>query len=596
VPTTAPGRTWIKATDPALTSAPAPITGGALITELLRRRAGATALGCLASTVHQTCEALVPLAIGLAVEHAVDGGSPARIMIAVGLLLLLFAVLATGGGVAFWVLNSTSLRAAHDLRVRAVGRILADPSVGRDRRPGELMNILTTDTKATADVLRVLGNLVSGAAGLSVAVVVLVRIEPFLGLGILLVVITLVLGINRLGPRLERRARARQQAGGLAAALAAELVQALRPLRGFGGVPEATRRYRQASRQSLDTALGTASASALIAATGLLASGAVLVGTAAAAGTMALSGRISLGEFVTVVVMTSFVAEPVQRVTDGVQRIALCRAGADRVAALLTPPSSGPSHDSAGRPGPLRVRDVTLGPITGLDLTLRPGELLGIATTDPAIADTITDLLAGRRAPERGEVGFGDVGFGEVALGPPAGSPGGSRRHLLAEPHVAQLLGRSLAEVMDSDRGPVRMKPALAAAGAEDVLVSLGLSGSDGSEGLDGSEGELLDGGSNLSGGQRQRIALARALAAEAPVLLLRDPLTAVDAATEDRVAEGLRAWRAGNSAGTIIVTTSPPLLSRCDRVLFLGAGRPPVTATHRELVADSDYAETVLR
>src|SRR3712207_7195999 len=53
--------------------------------------------------------------------------------------------------------------------------------------------------------------------------------------------------------------------------------------------------------------------------------------------------------------------------------------------------------------------------------------------------------------------------------------------------------------------------------------------------------------------------------AAEPAVLGLHDPTTAIDAATEDRGATGLRSYRAGRS--TLLVTSSPALLARCDRV-----------------------------
>jgi len=547
-----------------------------LILDVLRRRARPALAGCSASIVHQTCEALVPLAIGLAVDHAIDGAPPIAILIAVGAVLALFTVLATGGGVASWVLSATSLREAHDLRVRAMGHVLADPLVGRDRRPGELMSILTSDTKATADIVRVLAYLASGVVGLAVAVVVLLRVDLWLGLGIVVVLPLLVLGIDRLGPWVERKVRARQQAGGLAAALAAELVHALRPLRSFGGVPEAVRRYRLTSRRSLDTVLDTASASAVVAVTGLLATGAVLVGTAAAAGAMALSGRVSVGEFVTVVVMASFVAEPVRRISASVEQIAGSRAGAARVAALLTASPRASTDVAAETLGPVRVRDVAVGPITGLDFTLAPGEVLGIATTDPAAADAVADLLARRVRPSSGTLSFGDVDAADVD----------ARRHVLVEPHAAYLLGGTLDAALDTGRavGSDAVDRAVTAAGAAEVVDSLARQRS-----------VLLEGGANLSGGQRQRVALARALAAEPPVLVLRDPLTAVDAVTEDAVAEGLHALRRDGSAGTVVITTSPPLLSRCDRVVFLDGG-PPVVSTHAELATVRAYAEAVLR
>ena len=72
-----------------------------------------------------------------------------------------------------------------------------------------------------------------------------------------------------------------------------------------------------------------------------------------------------------------------------------------------------------------------------------------------------------------------------------------------------------------------------------------------------------------LSGGMKQRVALARALAVDAPVLVLHDPTTAVDAVTESSIADGLRAARRRRS--TILLTNSPALLAVCDRIVDLG-------------------------
>jgi putative ABC transport system ATP-binding protein len=547
-------------------------TAQALIVDVLRRRRRATVSGAVAASVHQICEALVPVAIGVAVELAVDGARPLAILLAVAGILALFVVLGAGGGIANWTLTAASLREAHELRVRAVAQLLGDPDTGHGRATGELMSILTSDTRATAEVIRVVTNLVSGCAGLAVTVVVLLRVDLWLGIGILVVVPALMFGIDRIGPWLERRVRASQQAGGLAAALAAELVQALRPLRGFGGVPEAVRRYRGVSRRSLRAALDTTTASAVVEGAGLLATGLVLIGTAAAAGALALSGRITIGAFVTVVAMAAFVGDPVSRIAAAVTQSAVSRASAARVAALLPTVVRPAGGATVERLGPLRVQEVTVGPVRGLDFTLGPTELLGIVTTGPDLADAVTDLLAGREPPEAGRVFFGAVPVDSL-------EPYRVRRQVLVEPHTAHLFGATLDAALDTGRGtgPATTARALAAAGAGDVPT------------------ELLDGGANLSGGQRQRVALARAMAAGPPVLVLRDPLTAVDAVTEDAVAEGLKALRHKDGA-TIVVTTSPPLLSRCDRVIFLDRDRSPVVATHAQLSADPAYAGAVLR
>jgi putative ABC transport system ATP-binding protein len=221
----------------------------------------------------------------------------------------------------------------------------------------------------------------------------------------------------------------------------------------------------------------------------------------------------------------------------------------------------------------LRVQDVALGPVRGLDFTLRPAEMVGIVATDPAAADAVTDLLAGHRSPRAGRLCLGPVPVDLL-------DPYTLRRHVLVEPHTVHLFGATLDAALDTGRGadPTTTGRALAAAGAADVPA------------------HLLDGAANLSGGQRQRIALARAMAAGPPVLVLRDPLTAVDAVTEDAVADGLRTVRRADDTATVVVTTSPPLLSRCDRVVFIDGGKRPVIATHAQLTANPAYAEAVLR
>ncbi|RJT83232.1 ABC transporter ATP-binding protein [Arthrobacter cheniae] len=99
--------------------------------------------------------------------------------------------------------------------------------------------------------------------------------------------------------------------------------------------------------------------------------------------------------------------------------------------------------------------------------------------------------------------------------------------------------------------------------------------------------------GLSLSGGQRQRIALARAIAAQPTVLVLDDPLSALDVATEERVEEGLRAVL--GSTTTLIVAHRPSTVALADRVALLQDGRIADVGTHSELLARNDHYRYVI-
>ena len=580
--------------------------------EVLRRRRRPIVVGCLSSTLHQTCEALVPVAIGVVVDSAVRTGDGRAMAVAVLAVLALFALLTAAGNFAFVTIDTGKFHEAHHLRVAVLRAVLTHPRAARETHPraarethpravperqaGELLSIATSDTRATAEVLGLLSWLTSASAGLLVSAVVLLRIDAVLGVGLLVAVPLLVLGLQSLAPRLERRVHVRQQTAGLAAASAADLLAGLRPLRGFGGVPEAVRRYAAVSRTSQRAAVGAATSTSVVLGASTLATGALLVATAGVAGSFALQGRISTGELVTVVGMASFLSDPVRTISTCVQQLAVARAGAGRVAGVLDAPAgpdgptgpSGPqeapgSKGSAG-PGPLHLDGVRLGDVAVPDLELAPGELLGVATTRVAVADAITAVLAGRRVPDAGTARLGTTPLEQVRARD-------LHERLLVEPHAVHLLGDTLGAALDTGPAPtgrgVAPERALAAAAAGDLLHPR-------SGGLDA---PLAESGTNLSGGQRQRLALARALAADRPVLVLRDPTTAVDAVTEDHLAQGVAALRRERAdGGTLVVTTSPLLLARCDRVLFVADDGSARTATHEELLADAGYAAAVLR
>ena len=108
-----------------------------------------------------------------------------------------------------------------------------------------------------------------------------------------------------------------------------------------------------------------------------------------------------------------------------------------------------------------------------------------------------------------------------------------------------------------------------------------------------GLDTEIGEEGLSLSGGQRQRLALARAVAAAPAVLVLDDPLSALDVETEALVEEALRSVLETTTA--LIVAHRPSTVQLADRVALMRDGRIDDVGTHSELLARNEHYRFVI-
>ncbi|GAB3611996.1 ABC transporter ATP-binding protein [Humibacter ginsengisoli] len=109
----------------------------------------------------------------------------------------------------------------------------------------------------------------------------------------------------------------------------------------------------------------------------------------------------------------------------------------------------------------------------------------------------------------------------------------------------------------------------------------------------DGVDTKVGEEGLSLSGGQRQRLALARAVAANPEVLVLDDPLSALDVDTEALVEAALRRVLASTTA--LIVAHRPSTVMLADRVALLEDGRITAVGTHHDLLATNEHYRFVI-
>jgi putative ABC transport system ATP-binding protein len=545
----------------------------------------------------QGCESLVPVAIGAAIDRAIEPHDGSALALWLVGLALLFLVLSLSFRFGWRRSRRAAEHAAHGLRVEVADAVL-DPlrQPVRDRSAGLLLSIASSDADQVGALAWLLPRIAGAVVSVLVVTVALFATSVGLGLVVLAGAVAIVIAAHWLAKPLQQRAESEQAHAGAAAGLAADVIGGLRVLKGFGGERAAAARYRAVSRRSRDATVRAAVFEQLYEAATLFLTLLFLAVVAFVAGRYAAEGRIGVGQFIAAVGLAQFLVGPLEGLASVGAALARARASAGRIAAVVDSPrrvaagagARGGAEGAAGvaggvdavagvaggadaaRPsaGALRVNGI-------VDLVAAPGELLGVAA-DTTTAHELVELLA--RAHDEA------VGVRIDGVAPHALEPRAARRALLVARHDADLFSRSALDNVSAAAADERaVAAALEAAAADQVIETLARGG----------ETPLAERGSSLSGGQRQRIALARALAAEPLVLVLEEPTTALDAATEARVAEGLRRVRSGRT--TVVVTTSPALLAVCDRVVLLRDRQLADEGDHGRLAASAAYRELVL-
>ncbi|MET9245531.1 ABC transporter ATP-binding protein [Nonomuraea sp. NPDC003709] len=556
-------------------------TGSGILRTALRRNAGAMAWGTVLMGMYQAGETAFPIALGLIVEHTMRERGLGSLAVSIAALAVIITTVSLSWRFGMRILQKANTTEAHRWRVRVAACGLQPVARDVDLKSGEVLTIATEDADQTADIIEVVPLLVSSLVAVLITAIALGTANVWLGLLVIVGTVAILSILSVLSRRIGAGTREQQARVARAGAKVADLITGLRPLHGFGGTHAAFLSYRKVSTEARSQAVTVAKVNGAYAGAAQILNAILATAVTLAAGWLAFDGRITIGQLVMAVGLAQFIMEPLKLFSEMPKYVMIARASAERMALVLAAPAvmtPGPERPSAG--GDLEVDGVRYGALRELKFHVSSGEFVAIAAYQARAAADLVSILAVNVPPGayEGVVRVSGREAADLAIE-------AVRERMLVNPYDGEIFAGTLRTNIDP-AGTGRMVPEAVEASMLVDVVALH------PEGLDYG---VRDRGANLSGGQRQRLSLARALAADADILVLHDPTTAVDAVTEQLIARNVAELRRGRT--TVVITSSPALLDAADRVLVLDDGVITAEDTHRNLLTtDENYRLAVAR
>lgn len=297
-------------------------------------------------------------------------------------------------------------------------------------------------------------------------------------------------------------------------------------------------------------------------------------------GWLTVSHTITLGSFVELTLYLRLIVGPLQQIGNVINMMQRSRASLERINALLAQePDICDAEEAKPLPeGPLgvRIRSLTFRypgatepSLRDINLDIEPGQTVAIVGKTGSGKTTLVKLLLRVYDAPRGSIRIGDRDLGGITLE-------SLRTKIAYVPQDGFLFSTTIRDnIAFSDR-TVEQGEVDEAAQKAQIAASI--------EAFPQQfETRLGERGITLSGGQRQRTSLARGFIKRAPILILDDSVSAVDAVTETNIISGLR--RSKSKQTTILIAHRLSAVQHAELIVVLDEGRIVQRGTHHDLL-----------
>src|SRR5580698_7236485 len=551
-------------------------------------------LGMIAALLAGVVALLIPQVLRELVDGPLKTGDSSQIWPAVGIVLILGIFEAVLIALRRFFVLQPGTRVEASLRNALYAQLQDLPVSFHDRWPsGQLLSRAISDLNLIRRWLSFgIVLLVVNVLTIIIGFIFLVGISWILG--VIFVVCSIPLWIY--GYVFENKysvvaRRSQDQAGDLATAVE-ESVHGIRVLKAFGRGRHQLDRFSRQAEELRGTEIEKAQAIAGIWFWLLLVPDVTFAICLLGGVWLAASGQITAGELVAFFATATVLRWPVESIGFLLSMTFDTRTAIDRFLEVMDAPNTiqDPEHPKtiASPEGRLKFNDVHFryedsaaqypDLVDGLDLELEPGETMALVGLTGSGKSTVTALTTRLYDVTGGSITLDGVDIRDL-------SRYSLRKHIAMAFEDATLFSASVRDNVLLGRPE---------ASEEDLAEALEIAQSrfvyELPDGLDTRVGEE---GLSLSGGQRQRLALARAVAARPEVLVLDDPLSALDVDTEALVEAALRRVLASTTA--LIVAHRPSTVMLADRVALLQGGKITAVGRHSELLASSEHYRFVI-